>query len=106
MNNIHIIFVESKGSVFNDATFFNTNACSFNGDVLMHLNALNAWYNGIDNKIYAINCAVICQTLRKAFLVFQMQMCASILFSLQLIIIFFNFFVIILSFLLDKMCNN
>ncbi len=49
----HIIFVESKGNVFNDATFFNTNACSCNGDVLMNLNVLDAWYNGIDNTIYA-----------------------------------------------------
>ncbi len=29
----HIIFVKSKGRVFNDATFFNTNACSCNWDV-------------------------------------------------------------------------
>jgi hypothetical protein len=38
----HIIFVESKGNVFNDATFFNTNARSCNGDVLMNLNVLDA----------------------------------------------------------------
>jgi hypothetical protein len=56
----HIIFVESKGSVLNDATFFNTNACSCNGDVLMNLNVVNAWYNGINNTIYAINCVDIC----------------------------------------------
>ncbi len=30
----HIISVESKESVFNDAIFFNTNAHSCNGDVL------------------------------------------------------------------------
>ncbi len=33
----HIISVESKGSVFNDATFFNKNAHPCNGDVLMNL---------------------------------------------------------------------
>jgi hypothetical protein len=38
----HIIFVESKGSVFDDATFFNTNACSSNGDVVMNLNGIDA----------------------------------------------------------------
>jgi hypothetical protein len=32
----HIIFIESKGSIFNDVTFFNTNAHSYNGDVLMN----------------------------------------------------------------------
>jgi len=31
----HIIYVKSKGSVFNDATFFNTNAHSCNGDILI-----------------------------------------------------------------------
>jgi hypothetical protein len=56
----HIIFVESKGSVFNDATFFNIDARFCNGDVLMNLNVLNAWYNGIDNTIYVANCADIC----------------------------------------------
>ncbi len=56
----HIIFVESKGNVFNDATFFNTNACSCNGDVLMNLNVLDAWYNGVDNTIYAASCVDIC----------------------------------------------
>ncbi len=39
----HIICIESKGSVFNDATFFNTNARSCNEDVLMNSNILNAW---------------------------------------------------------------
>jgi len=48
----HIIFVESKGSVFNNSTFFNTNARSCHGDVLMNLSILNACYNGIDNTIY------------------------------------------------------
>jgi len=33
MNDKHIISVESKWNVLNDATFFNTNACSCNGDV-------------------------------------------------------------------------
>jgi hypothetical protein len=45
----HIIFVKSKGRVFNDATFFNTNAHSCNGHVLMNLNVVDAWYNGINN---------------------------------------------------------
>jgi hypothetical protein len=26
----------------------------------MNLNVLDAWYNGIDNTIYATNCADIC----------------------------------------------
>jgi hypothetical protein len=39
----HIIFVESKGHVFNDATFFTINAHSYNGDVWMNLNVLDAW---------------------------------------------------------------
>jgi hypothetical protein len=39
----HIIFVKSKGNVFNDTTFFNTNAHSYNGDVLMNSNVLVAW---------------------------------------------------------------
>ncbi len=56
----HIIFVESKGNVFNDVTFFNTIACSCNGDVLMNLNVLDAWYNGIDNTIYVAICINIC----------------------------------------------
>jgi hypothetical protein len=56
----HIIFVKSKGSVFNNSTFFNTNAHSCNGDVLMNLSILNAWYTRIDNTIYVISCADIC----------------------------------------------
>jgi hypothetical protein len=36
----HIIYVEFTGNVFNDATFFNANAHSCNGDVLMNLNVL------------------------------------------------------------------
>jgi hypothetical protein len=31
----------------------------------MNLNVLNAWYNGIDNTIYAASCADICWTLKK-----------------------------------------
>jgi hypothetical protein len=50
MINRHIIFVELKGNVFNDATLFNTNAHSCNGDVLMNLNVLDAWYNGITTQ--------------------------------------------------------
>ncbi len=46
----HIIFVESKGSVFNDATFFNTNPHSCNEDVLMNLNVIGAWYNDIKHN--------------------------------------------------------
>jgi hypothetical protein len=60
MIDIHIIYVEYIRSVFNDATFFNTNARSCNGDVLMNLNVLDAWYNGIDNTIYVVNCVNIC----------------------------------------------
>ncbi len=48
MINGHIIFVEFKGNIFNDATFLNTSAHSCNGDVLMNLNVLDAWYNGIN----------------------------------------------------------
>jgi hypothetical protein len=60
MTNRHIIYVESKGNVFNDATFFNTHAHSCNGDVLMNLNVVDACYNGIEYTIYAISCANIC----------------------------------------------
>jgi hypothetical protein len=56
----HIIFVKSKGNVFYDATFFNTNAHSCNGDVFMNVNVLDAWYNGINNTIYVASCADIC----------------------------------------------
>jgi hypothetical protein len=56
----HIIFVESKGNVFNDATFFIKNAYSCNGDFLMNLNVPDAWYNGIDNTIYVVSCVDIC----------------------------------------------
>jgi hypothetical protein len=59
MINGHIISIESKGSVLIYATFFNINACCGNGDVLMNLNVLNAWYNGINNIIYVANCADI-----------------------------------------------
>jgi hypothetical protein len=37
-----MISIKFKGNVFNDATFFNTNACYYNGDVLMNLNVLDA----------------------------------------------------------------
>jgi len=56
----HIIFIKSQGNVFNDATCLNTNACSCYGDVLMNLNILDAWCNGINNIIYVVNCADIC----------------------------------------------
>jgi hypothetical protein len=39
----NIIFVKSKENVFNDATFFNTNARSCNGDVLINSNVLATW---------------------------------------------------------------
>ncbi len=56
----HIKYVESKGSIFNDATFSNTNAHSCNGNVLMNLKFLNAWCNGKNNTIYVASCADIC----------------------------------------------
>jgi hypothetical protein len=56
----HIIFVESKINVFNDATFFNTNASSCKWDVLMNLKKLDAWYNNINNTIYAASYVDIC----------------------------------------------
>jgi hypothetical protein len=40
--------------------FFNINAHSCNGDVLMNLNVLDAWYDGIDNTIYVASCVHIC----------------------------------------------
>jgi hypothetical protein len=55
-----MISTESKRSVFNDATFFDKNAYSCNGDVLMNLNVLDAWYNGVDNKIHVASCVDIC----------------------------------------------
>jgi hypothetical protein len=56
----NIISIESKRNVLNDATFFNANARYCNGDVLMNLNVLDAWYNGIDNTIYVVSCVDIC----------------------------------------------
>ncbi len=56
----HIIFVKSKGNVFNNSTLFNINAHSCNGDVLMNLNILYAWCHMINNNIYVTNCANIC----------------------------------------------
>jgi hypothetical protein len=47
----HIIFVELEGNAFNDLTSFNTNAHSCNGDVLIKLNVIDAWYSGIDNTM-------------------------------------------------------
>ncbi len=55
----HIISIVSKRNVFNDATFFNTNACSCSGDVLMNSNVLHAWYNGINHTIDGASCANI-----------------------------------------------
>jgi hypothetical protein len=63
----------------------------------MNLDVLSAWYNFIDNTIYAANCANVCWTLRKTFPIFRMWIYASIFFSLQLVIIFFNYFVTIFS---------
>jgi uncharacterized membrane protein len=34
--------------------FFYTNAHSCNGDVLLNLDVLNAWYNGINNTIIVV----------------------------------------------------
>jgi hypothetical protein len=56
----HIKFVDSKGNDFNDLTFPNTNAHSWNADVLINLNVLDSWYNGIDNIMYAISYVDIC----------------------------------------------
>jgi hypothetical protein len=41
------------------------NSC--NVHILMSLNVLDAWYNGIDNTIYAVSCANTCWTLKKHF---------------------------------------
>jgi len=60
----HIKSIKSKGNSFKDATFFNPNACPCDGDVLMNLSVLNV--HGLS-----------------AFPVFQMQVCVSILISLQ-----------------------
>ncbi len=56
----HLISIELEGNFFNDLTSFNTNAHSCNGDVLINLNVLDAWYSGIDNTIYVTNCVNIC----------------------------------------------
>ncbi len=93
---IQIIFVKLEGNAFNDLTSFNTNAHSCNGDVLINLNVLDAWYSGIDNTIYVTNCVNICWALKVMFPIFQMQVFASILFSLQLIVMAFNSFVMVL----------
>ncbi len=49
-----------EGGAFNDLTSFNTNACSWNRDVSIILNVLDACYHGIDNTIYVTSCANIC----------------------------------------------
>jgi len=86
-----------EGNFFNDLTSFNTNARSCKGNVLINLNVLNAWYNGIDNTMYVASFANICWTLRNVFPIFQMQVFVPILFSLPLIIMAFNSFVMVLS---------
>jgi hypothetical protein len=73
----HIKSIKSKGSSFKDATFFNTNACPCDGDVLMNLDVLN------------VHCISV-------FPIFRMQVCVSILFSLQVTIMVFNYFFIVL----------
>jgi len=93
----HIISIELEGNFFNDLTSFNTNAHSCNGDVLINLNVLDAWYSGINNTMYVTNCANICWTLKVVFSIFWMQFFASILFSLQLILMAFYYFVMVLS---------
>jgi hypothetical protein len=89
----HIKFVDFKGNDFNDLTFPNTNAHSWNGDVLINLNVLDSWYNGTDNTMYAISYVDICWTiLTKMFPILWMQMFASIFLSLHLRIMAFNYF--------------
>jgi hypothetical protein len=44
----HKISIELEGSVFNDLTQFNINAHFYNGNVLINLNVLDAWYSGIN----------------------------------------------------------
>jgi hypothetical protein len=56
----HIIFVKLEGNAFNDLTSFKTNAHSCNGDVLINLNVIDAWYSGIDNTMYVASCVDIC----------------------------------------------
>jgi hypothetical protein len=55
----HMISIDLEGSVFNDLTQFNTNAHFFNGNVLINLNVLDAWYSGIVSIMYATSCANI-----------------------------------------------
>jgi len=50
--------------------------------VLINLNVLNACYNEINSVIYATSCVAICCTITKTFLNLQMQVFASIFFSL------------------------
>jgi hypothetical protein len=68
----HIKSIKSKGSSSKETTFFNTKACPCDGDIFMNLNVLNV--HGII-----------------AFPIFQMQICVSILFSLQITIMVFNY---------------
>jgi len=68
MINGHICIIQNK--CFNDVIFFNTIVLLLKADILMNLNVLNAWYNGIDNTIYAASCANICWTLKKMFPMF------------------------------------
>jgi hypothetical protein len=56
----HIIFVELESNAFNDLTSFNTNAHFCNGDVLINLNVIDAWYSGINNIMYVASCVDIC----------------------------------------------
>jgi hypothetical protein len=59
----HLISIELEGNFFNDLTSFNTNAHSYNGNVLITLNVLDAWYSGIDNTMYVTNCVNICLSI-------------------------------------------
>ncbi len=68
----HIKSIKSKGSSSKETTFFNTNTCPCDGDIFMNLNVLNV--HGITT-----------------FPIFRMQVCVSILFSLQVTIMVFNY---------------
>jgi hypothetical protein len=72
MINGHIIFVESKRNVFNAATSFNTNAHSCNGDVLMNLNVLDTWYNGIHTQYMKLVTLTFVELKKKTIFIYQM----------------------------------
>ena len=57
---LHITSVESRLNSFKDFIFFKINVCSCGGEVLINLNDLDAWYNGINITTYTTSCADIC----------------------------------------------